>query len=699
MERNSNPEMPGVSLTIDGQGLTVEQGTTLLEAARRVGVTIPTLCHLEGFEPAASCFLCAVQVQGKATLSPSCATPAAEGMVVSTNSDDIRAARKMAVELLLSDHAGDCVSPCSARCPAGLNIPGFLFEIVNDQPHRSMDIIAERLALAGSLGRICPRLCEDACRRTEGDGGLAIAELHRYVADRHCAADSAYVPACHAPTGKSVAIIGAGPAGLAAAWFLLQRGHACTLFDAHLEPGGMLRYGIPAYRLPREALDAEVDVLRRMGASFKMGVRWGEDFSLGELRRAHDAVFIAIGAQRAAPLGCEGETLAMSGLELLHRVACGERPNLGANVVVVGGGNTAMDASRTAIRLGSQRVSILYRRTRQEMPCLLDEVEEAEAEGCHIEFLAAPVRIEREGTDTLRVTCQRMQLGEPDASGRRRPVPIPGSEFLISASVVIAAVGQSVDLSPAKQDGLACTMWGIAADRRTLATGLPGVFAGGDGVSGADLAVRAVAAGQTAAASIDQYLTNRAIAGPETPVNVAIRGMDEGEMAELLRSVERRPRVATPQLDLSRRCSTFCEIGGALPQADAQREAARCVNCGCTKTETCRMRQLATEYGADPYRFGGERRRFTRDASHPEIIYEPGKCIMCEACVRIAERAREPLGLAVIGRGFQVTIAAPFNSSMSDALHETAMQCAEVCPTGAIALRSLRCCDFVDAES
>ncbi len=225
-----------ISLTIDGRSVTVEEGTTVLGAARRLDIDIPTLCFVEGLEPASSCFLCAVQIEGRPKLSPACALPVSEGMVVTTRSEEVRAARKMAIELLLSDHAGDCVAPCRARCPADLDIAAFSYEIASGNTRRSMEIITDKLALPGSLGRICPRLCEKGCRRCDLDEGLAIGALHRYPADKELASDEPFVPHRARPTGKSVGIIGAGPAGLSAAFYLLQKGHACTLLTLNPSP-------------------------------------------------------------------------------------------------------------------------------------------------------------------------------------------------------------------------------------------------------------------------------------------------------------------------------------------------------------------------------------------------------------------------------------------------------------------------------
>ena len=687
--------MSVVTLTIDGREVTVEQGSTVLQAARRLGITIPTLCLVEGIEPVAACYLCSVQVEGQKRLSPSCALPAADGMVVVTDSDDVRASRKMALELLLSDHAGDCIAPCSAGCPAGLDVSAYVYELASGNVDRSMEVIYDRLSLPGTLGRVCPRLCEESCRRCDWDHeGLAIAALHRYATDRNQKAENPAVPQPGEPSGKKVAIVGAGPAGLTAAFYLRRQGHACTLFDAHPKPGGMLRYGIPEYRLPRAALDDEIRVIQRLGATFRMNARWGTDFSLADLQRDHDAVFIGIGAQLTGALRCEGEDLALSGLDFLRDVANGNPPQLGPQVVVIGGGNTAMDASRTALRVGAD-VRVLYRRTRREMPCLLEEVEGAEHEGVKLDFLVAPVRIERlDNGNGLRVVCRRMELGEPDESGRRRPVPIPRSEFEVLCDTVIAAVGQAVERTLAESEGLKVTAWGLWADPQTLATNLPGVFAGGDAVLGADVAVRAVGAGRAAAASIDQHLASRPVTGPEEWTAVSMKPMDDEERAAIFREIEQSSRVATPTLDLDRRRTSFDEVDLGLGDEQAWRESLRCLSCNCRKADGCTLRRYATEYRADPLRFLGQRRRFDQDTSHPEIIYEPGKCIMCDACVRIAAEAGEKLGLSIHGRGFDVTVAVPFDQPLSEGLREAARRCAEACPTGAIALRTARSCDL-----
>jgi formate dehydrogenase major subunit len=673
-----------VTLTIDGRKVSVDEGTTILAAASSLGIRIPTLCKVDGYPAAASCFVCAVAVEGKATLTPSCAVPVAPGMVVRTDGDEVRASRKLALELLLSDHVGDCVGPCTTACPARFDIPGFLSHVAEGDVPRAAAVAADFLTLPAALGRVCPRLCEQRCNRCDAGDAVSIGSLHRFAADADLASASPYVPRRAPSTGKHVSIVGAGPAGLTAAYHLLRGGHGVTVLDAHDEPGGMLRYGIPAFRLPPEVLAQEIAVVAALGGRFRMKTRLGRDASLEALRRESDAVFLAVGAQASRGLDCPGEALALPAVGMLAEVAAQRRPVLGERVLVVGGGNTAMDVARTAVRLGAE-VTVLYRRTRREMPCLMAEVEAAEAEGVRIEFLVAPVALERAEAG-LRLTCQSMTLGAPDRQGRPRPVPVAGSEFTLEASAVVSAVGQAVE-AQACGEGLRLSSRGIAVDPTTLATNLEGVFAGGDGVTGADLAVRAVAAGKLAAVSIDQYLGGRPVVGNPEMISAVMGKLDEREMAEFFRGIESQARARPGHLAVECRATSFDEVGPTLSPEQARVEARRCLGCGCYKATSCQLRQYATEYGADPTRFAGVRRRFRRDGSHPQVVYEPGKCILCGACVAVAEHAGDGLGLAIVGRGFEASVAVPLEGSLVEALPSVAREVAAVCPTGAFALK------------
>ncbi|MFB3902337.1 MAG: FAD-dependent oxidoreductase [Acidobacteriota bacterium] len=681
-----------IRLTIDGQPISVEQGSTILDAARRLGIRIPTLCHVAEFEKSASCFVCAVQVEGQARLSPSCAMPAAEGMVVHTNSDEIRAARKTALELLLSDHVGDCIGPCRTGCPARFDIPGFLTPMARGDFRRAAEIASDFLTLPSALGRVCPRLCEQRCHRCEKGEPLSVGNLHRMAGDRDMTSRARYLPPRAKTTGKKVAIVGAGPAGLATAYHLLRRGHGAVIFDRHPEPGGMLRWGIPAFRLPRNLLAEEIEVIRLLGGEFRMENSLGRDFTIDALRRDFDAVFLGIGAQGVRGLGCPGEELALSAIEFLEKVALGRPPEIGTDVLILGGGNTAMDAARTALRLGAKTARVLYRRTRREMPCLMAEVEAAEAEGVRVETLVAPVKLDRVPDGRLRLVTQCMELGPPDESGRPRPVPVPGSEVTIEATCVIAAIGQVVETNELEASGVNLSRHGLKVNPTTLATNLEGVFAGGDAVTGADLAVRAVAAGKLAAISIDQFLGGRPVQGDPEMLSVVMGKLHDEELAEFFREIEETPRAPMPELPLEERVKSFAEVELGLSEDAAIKEACRCMNCGCSKASVCGLREYATEYGADPLRFAGSRRSFRRDSSHPEIVYEPGKCILCGACVKAAAETGAGLGLAIVGRGFDATVAVPLRGSLIDALPEAARRVAEVCPTGAFALKAPGLC-------
>jgi len=677
-----------VKLKIDDRNISIEEGTTILDAADRLGIRIPTLCKVENFAPSASCFLCAVKIEGRDNLAPSCATPAADGMVVHTNSDEVRSARKTALELLLSDHVGDCIGPCRTGCPAMLDIPGFVTQIAGGDFRGAAEIATDYLTIPSSLGRICPRLCEQRCHHCETGEPLSIRNLHRLAADRDMASGSNYIPRKEKNTEKHVAIVGTGPAGLSAAQHLLRRGHSATLFDYRSAAGGMLRWAIPEFRLPRRVLEQEIEIIKKLGGSFNLNRKLGSDFTLDELRRDYDAVFLAIGAQGTSSLGCPGGELAVSALDFLGQVANGLRPDIGQDVIILGGGNTAMDTSRTAVRLDAQHVKVLYRRSRREMPCLMSEVEAAEEEGVVLETLVAPIELKRTEKGRLLLTCLRMELGKPDASGRARPVPIQDSEFILEADTVIAAIGQSVETGSIGDENLSLTKWGIAAHLTTLATNLEGVFAGGDAVSGADLAIRAVAAGKLAAVSIDQYLNGRPVQGDPEMITVLMGKMNEEELAELFRNIEKAPRTPMPEIPVKERADNFKEVELGFSEDVAMQEAARCMGCGCAKAGTCSLRRYATEYEVDPFRFSGSRRQFQRDLSHPEITYEPGKCILCGACVTAAAEIGKGLGLSIVGRGFDATVAVPLKGTMVEALPEAARRAAEVCPTGAFALKS-----------
>ncbi len=682
--------MDKVKLTIDGIGVEVDRGTSLLDAAKSVGKDIPTLCHDDLLKPFASCFLCVVEVEGRRNLIPSCSTEAAPGMVVVTENERIFEARKTCLELLLSDHRGDCVAPCRQGCPGGLDIPRFIKHLAEGEDREAIVAIKERLAMPAMLGRVCPRPCEDVCRRKLVDEqAVAICSLKRFASDRDMGSDELYVPERRPSTGKRVAVIGAGPAGISAAFYLQQWGHDCVVFEAHEKAGGMVRYGIPSYRLPRDVIEREVSVVEKLGAELRFNVRVGEDVSFEDLRRDFDAVFVGVGAQEASEMRVEGEELegVLSGIAFLAQVSKDEKTPIGRRVMVVGGGNTAIDAARTAKRLGAEEVRILYRRTRKEMPAWEAEIVEAEHEGVALDILAAPTKIERRN-GALVVTSIRMELGEPDASGRRRPVPKEGSEFTTEVDNVIAAIGQRVEGGCLAETALERTRWStFVAEDSTLQTNLPGVFAGGDCVIGPDIAISAVAHGRLAAVSIDQYLRGLRVVGDPKGVRVWLSQNDLEVPPGSYADARPGARQAMPVLDPKERASHFREVETGFPGDTARAESSRCLECGCRAETSCLLRAYGNRYGASPTAFVGETRGFSRDASHAELVYESHKCIGCGTCVRLCAEHLGVEFLGFIGRGFTTRVGAPFGRSLGDLPVEGVALLADHCPTGALCRR------------
>ena len=672
--------MDNVNFILNGHPVTAEVGATILDAARDAGYFIPTFCHNEQLKPFASCFVCAVEVEGRRTLVPSCSTEVTEGMVVNTENERVKKAQKVCVELLLSDHTGDCLGPCMTTCPAGIDIPGFVSHIANGDDQAALELIMNNMPLAGSLGRVCTRPCETACRRQLVEEPIAICQLKRFPSDQ-----VEYIPAKAPSIGKTAAIVGAGASGLSAAYFLQTMGVDCVVFDAHENPGGMIRYGIPSYRLPRDVIDGEVEVIKQLGAEFRFDTKLGTDITLDELREQYDAVFLGLGAQSASGMRTPGEELTRSGIEFLGNVSRDETLPIGNKVVVVGGGNTAIDAARTALRLGAGEVSILYRRAREQMPAWDEEIDAALEEGVVLETLAAPVKIERSG-ERLALFCVRMELGEPDASGRRRPVPVEGSDYTVEVDDIIAAIGQNVDASMAP--GLELTDWrSIQADEQTGRTSLEGVFAGGDCVTGADIAVNAVAAGRRAAFAIKQYLTGEPVVGGPSMYNHSMGELDEIADA-VTESFKKEARTKMPHLDPKARSKTFQEVETGFTEEMARAEAARCMECGCRDAHECALRDYATAFDVDPVRFSGSRRAFRRDDSHEVLVYEEHKCIQCGSCVRACDELLNSPCMGFTGRGFAARVKPALDRAMVLVDNDQLPKLAEFCPVGALTLKT-----------
>ncbi len=462
-------------------------------------------------------------------------------------------------------------NPCSYACPAHIDVPRYVRLCGEGRFAEALAVIREKVPFPGTLGRVCIHPCETACRREGLNEAISIKFLKLAAAERD---DRQWRQRAKSspPTGKKVAIIGAGPAGLTAGYYLAKQGHSVTVFEALPEPGGMMRVGIPDYRLPPEKLNEEIDVIKAAGVDIKLNSRVESIDSLFE--QGYDAVFAAPGAHRGMSMGVDGEDSpgVFDGATFLREINLGKKIDVGEKVAVIGGGNVAVDAARVSLRLGARQVTIVYRRTRAEMPASPEEVEAALEEGIEILFLAAPVRIDQTG-NRLKLTCNRMELGEPDASGRRRPLPIKGSEFATEFDSVIAAIGQRPDI-PEKfrlKQGRGDT---IQTSPETLATSSEGVWAGGDAVSGPASVIEAIAAGRKAASSIDKYLGGTGdiaeVLAPESEFSPCV-GKDEGFFD--------RARAAMPALPVRQRVGNFEEVELGFDDKTAIKEGKRCLQC------------------------------------------------------------------------------------------------------------------------
>jgi len=464
-------------------------------------------------------------------------------------------------------------APCSHTCPAGVDVPRYLRRIAERKYDEAVAVIRERIPFPSVCGYVCIHPCETKCRRGQIDEPIAIRALKRFAAD-HARKATLPFEQVAAPSGKRVAIVGSGPAGLTAAYYLAKiGGHAVTVFEALPEVGGMMRVGIPRYRLPAKILDNEVDAIRQVGVEIRTNTPVE---SVHELReQGYDAIFFAIGAHAASKMRVEGEDIegVVDCVTFLRDVSLGKKVKLGDRIAVIGGGNAAIDASRTALRLGAKDVSILYRRTQDEMPADPEEIHGALDEGVHIDFLVAPSRIHRDNGH-IDLECIRMRLGEPDASGRKRPEPIPGSEFNTEVDVVIAAIGQTLQLP--EDMGLELNRNNtVKVDPDSLATNVDGVFAGGDAVSGPASVIQAVAAGRQAAISIDRYLggnglIDETLASPEQPP-LTSEPEDDKE------TEGHRPRI--PGISVGKRLKNFKLVELGLSEREAIEEAKRCLQC------------------------------------------------------------------------------------------------------------------------
>ena len=672
--------MAKITLTINGQVVTGEAGQTILAIAAENGISIPNLCYNKQLKVYGACGLCVVEAEKVPKLLRACATVATDGMVVHTNTPRVVQARKIALELLMSDHEGDCKGPCHLNCPARTDIQAYVKAIAQGDDKKAVEIIKDKISLPASIGRVCPHPGEEDCRRQFVEQPLSIAYLKAFAADNDMASADPFKPVVAKPNGKKVGIIGGGPAGLNAAYQLTVKGYAVTVMDMMPEMGGMLRYGIPEYRLPKAVLAAEVKQIEDMGVVMCNNVKVGKDVTLDALRESYDAVLVAVGAWKSTSIGCEGDKLegVLGGIDMLQEVNLGGRPDLGKNVAVVGGGNVAMDACRTAVRLGAENVYVIYRRTRAEAPAEDLEIEEALEEGVEFKWLTNPAEIIGENGKVVKIKLQVMELGEPDASGRRSPVPVEGKFEVLDVDTVISAIGQRCALEGF--EALELTRKGtIVADEAVCTTNLEGVFAAGDATNrGPSIAVRAIGEANDAAAAIDAYLQGKALIKAEPFYSK--RKAEDIDFSVY----EKKARAEMSCKDPAYRRGNFDAVINGFTEEQARAEASRCLECGCHDYNDCSLIQFANEQPIDPARLAGNKHECYKEQRLEVIERDQGKCILCNQCVRVCREVAQKGILGLVHRGFQTVIKPEFNNPETIACCATCHKCEEVCPTGAL---------------
>ncbi|MDR1621064.1 MAG: FAD-dependent oxidoreductase, partial [Synergistaceae bacterium] len=667
-----------IKLTIDGKTFYGYPGQKVLELCGEAGIKIPTLCYDPHLSVHGGCSVCLVEIEGARALMRACTNAIAPGMVVRTGTDRVLAARRLALELMLSDHVGDCRPPCNLACPAQGKVQSYVNLTAQGKYREALDELHDHITMPASIGRVCPAPCQTKCRRNFVDETVSIREIKRFIAD--WAMNGGEPGLGDIPkiveNGKKIAVVGGGPAGLSFAYFARRMGYGVTIYERERHLGGMVRYGIPDYRLPPTVVDAEAQWILDHGVKVETGVALGKDVALADLRSRYDAVVLAMGCWKSSAMRVEGENLpgVVGGIDFLYTVNTHNPMKLGNRVAVVGGGNTAMDACRSARRLGAEKVYVVYRRTREEMPAEDVEIREAMEEGVEFVYLAAPKVIEGDGK-AERLVCERMKLGDPDASGRRSPVPT-GEDFVLEVDNVIAAIGQGVNFSDVP---------GQLHDGRRMkvdehyATPLPGVFVCGDQQTGAKIAIEAIGNGHWCAESVDHYL-KEGTPKKKFVYDVTDPTLGEKDFAHVEKVERLHPREDDPATRLK---APGVEYNHGLTEPQAVHEASRCMECGCPDIHECRLREFAIDLEVHPERVAGSHIA-KQEVVNRYYVRNMDKCILCGRCVRVCDEVAGVHAIDFAKRGFESVLSPQFYKDMEHSDCTFCGLCAQLCPVGAL---------------
>ncbi|PMN46981.1 formate dehydrogenase subunit alpha [Vibrio lentus] len=706
-----------IQIVIDGKYRIVEQGQTVLEAAKTCGLEIPSLCGLNKTADKVPCDLCVVEVDGVGG-TRSCELEVSNGLNITTQSKQLTNHRQEALNRIMTDHYADCEAPCQTACPAGVDIQSYLHHIAQNDHIKAIEVIKKTLPMPLSIGRVCPAFCETECRRNLVDESIAIRQLKRHAADADLAAQESYMPPKKPNKGKRVAIVGSGPGGLTAGYYLSNEGYDVSVYESMPKAGGWLRYGIPEYRLPKSILDKEIELMCRNGMAVECDKKLGVDFTLSDLCSDFDAVCLAVGASQAVEMNYTGSDLlgCYLGVDYLKDYVTDKHFTTGNKVAVIGGGNTAIDCARTAVRDGAD-TTLIYRRTRDEMPAEDYEIEEAEHEGVKFHFLTNPAEnIADENGHVSEIRLERMALGPADASGRRSPKPT-GEFFVEDFDTVIAAVSQKPDLSFMDNESLEIplTRWNTAdADPQTMHTGTGNIFSIGDFRRGPATAVEAVGDGRIAAQAIDRFFNGDMNQIPAKPFNSRKQKQLKAVDPEQYKSIQRMARKIMPELTPEQREQSFEEVETGFDNTDAIAEAARCLECGCQANTDCDLRDYSTEYQAtqthpeykidvasndswqairaEETKVGLTRQKFAVDDSSEFIIFDANRCISCGQCIQACREQNVHGVLSFMNQSDGKPASRPecrpnFGADktlMGDSNCVQCGSCVQACPTGAM---------------